>query len=54
MIYKTNMLPVFDYGSIIFFYDNCSMLDKAQLSAVKIILGCIQTISSDDMLSDVQ
>ena len=41
-IYKTNILPVFDYGSII--YDNCSdydnrMLDKAPLSAAKIILG---------------
>jgi len=43
---KTNTLPVFDYGSVI--YDNCSvydnqMLDKAQLSAAKIILGCLKT-----------
>ena len=43
-IYKTNILPIFDCGSII--YDNCSdsdkhLLDKAQLSAAKIILGCL-------------
>jgi len=43
-IYKTNISPIFDYGSII--YDNCSdsdkhLLDKAQLSAAKIILGCL-------------
>ena len=44
-IYKTNILPVFDYGNII--YDNCCdygnrMLDKAQLSAAKIIVGCLK------------
>ena len=55
-IYKTNILPVFDYGSII--YDNCSdydnrMLDKAQLSAAKIILGCLKTTSSKDVLADL-
>jgi len=55
-IYKTNILPVFDYGNII--YDNCSdydnrMLDKAQLSAAKIILGCLKTTSSKDVLADL-
>ena len=55
-IYKTNILPAFDYGSII--YNNCSdyhnrMLDKAQLSAAKIILGCLKTTSSNDVLADL-
>jgi len=55
-IYKTNILPIFDYGSII--YDNCSdsdkhLLDKAQLSAAKIILGCLTTTSSSDVLLDL-
>jgi len=55
-MYKTNILPVFDYGSII--YDNSSdydnrMLDKAQLSAAKIILGCLKTTSSNDVLADL-
>ena len=55
-IYKTNILPVFDDGNII--YDNCSdydnrMLDKAQLSAAKIILGCLITTSSNDVLADL-
>jgi len=55
-IYKTNILPVFDYGSII--YDNCSdydnrMLDKAQLSAAKIILDCLKNTSSKDVLTDL-
>ena len=54
-IYKTNILPIFDYGSII--YDNCSdsdkHLDKAQLSAAKIILGCLETTSSSDVLLDL-
>jgi len=55
-IYKTNILPVFDCGSII--YDNCSgydnrMLDKAQLSAAKIILGCLKTTSSNDVPADL-
>jgi len=55
-IYKTNILPVFDYGNII--YDNCSdydnrMLDKAQLSAAKIILGCLKSTSSNDVLADL-
>ena len=55
-IYKTNILPVFDYGSII--YDNCSdydnrMSDKAPLSAAKIILGCLKTTSSNDVLADL-
>ena len=54
-IYKTNILSVFDYGSII--YNKCSdndnrMLDKAQLSAVKIILGSLKTTSSNDVLVD--
>jgi len=54
-IYKTNILPAFDYGSII--YDNCSVYDnrmfnKAQLSAAKIILGCLKTTSSNDVLAD--
>jgi len=43
-IYKTNILPVFDYGSIIYNnfsdYDN-RILDKSQLSAARIILGCL-------------
>jgi len=55
-ISKTNILPVFDYGNII--YDNCSdydnrMSDKAQLSAAKIILGCLKTTSSNDVLDDL-
>jgi len=55
-IYKTNILPVFDYGSII--YDNYSnydnrMLDKAQLSAAKIKLGCLKATSSNDVLADL-
>jgi len=55
-VYKTNILPIFDYGSII--YDNCSdsdkhLLDKAQLSAAKIILGCLITTSSSDVLLDL-
>jgi len=55
-IYKTNILPVFDYGSII--YDTCidynnPMLDKAQLSADKIILGCLKTASSNDVPADL-
>ena len=55
-IYKTNILPVFDYGTLI--YDNYSdydnrMLNKAQLSAAKIILGCLKTASSNDVLADL-
>jgi len=55
-IYKTNILPIFDYGSII--YDNCSdsdkhLQDKAQLSTAKIILGCFKTTSSSDVLLDL-
>jgi len=55
-IYKTKLLPVFDYGNII--YDNCSdydnqMLDKEQLSAAKIILGCLKTTSSNDVVADL-
>jgi len=55
-IYRTNILPIFDYGSII--YDNCSdsgkhLLYKAQLSAAKIILGCLKTTSSSDVLLDL-
>jgi len=55
-IHKTNILPVFDYGSII--YGNCSdydnrMLDIAQLSAAKIILGFLKTTSSNDELADL-
>jgi len=47
---------IFNYGSII--YDNCSdsdkhLLDKAQLSAAKIILGCLKTTSSSDVLLDL-
>jgi len=54
--YKTNILPIFDYGSII--YDNCPdsdkhMLDKAQFSTAKIILGCLKTTSSSDVLLDL-
>jgi len=33
MIYKTNVLAVFDYGSII--YDNCSDCDKRLLNYIK-------------------
>jgi len=56
MIYKTNILPVFHYGSIT--YDNFSvydsrMLDKAQLSAAKIILGCLKTTYYNDVLADL-
>jgi len=29
------------------------MLDKAQLSAAKIILGCLKTTSSHDVLADL-
>ena len=55
-IHKTNILPVFDYGNII--YDNCSdydnrMLDKSQLSAAKIILVCLKTTSPNDVLADL-
>ena len=55
-ICKTNILPVFDYGNIIF--DNCSnfdnrMLDKAQLSTAKIVLGCIKTTSFNAILADL-
>jgi len=55
-IYITNILPMFDCGSII--YDNCSdsdkhLLDKGQLSAAKIILGCLKTTSSSDVLLDL-
>jgi len=51
--YKTNILLIFDYGSII--YDNCSdsdehLLDKVQLSATKIIFGCLKNTSSSDVL----
>ena len=47
---------MFDCGSII--YDNCSdsdkhLLDKGQLSAAKIILGCLKTTSSSDVLLDL-
>jgi len=55
-IYKTNILPVFDYGSII--YGNCSdydnrMLDKTQHHAAKIILSCLKTTSSNSVLADL-
>jgi len=55
-INKMNILPVFDYGNII--YDNCSdynnrMLDKPQLSAAKITLGCLETTSFNDVLADL-
>ena len=47
---------LFDYGNII--YDNCSdhdseMLDNAQLSAAKIVLGCFKTTSSNQVLADL-
>ena len=47
---------IFDCGSII--CDNCSesdkhLLDKAQISAAKIILGCLKTTSSSDVLLDL-
>jgi len=53
---KTNKLPVFDHGNIV--YDNCSdcdkrLLDKAQLSVAKLILGCLKTTSFDDVLTDL-
>ena len=53
---KTSILPIFDYGSII--YDNCSdsnkhLLDKAQLSAAKLIVGCLKSTSSSDVLLDL-
>jgi len=56
MIYETNILPVVDYGGII--CDNCSvydnrMLKKAQHSTTKIILGCLNTTSSNDVLADL-
>jgi len=60
-IYKTNILPVFDYGSII--YDNCSdvlcltfdcrISEQLKYSTAKIILGCLKTISSNDVLADL-
>jgi len=55
-IYKTNISPIFDYGSII--YDNCSgngkyLQDEAQLSAASIILGCLKTTSSSEVLLDL-
>ena len=55
-IYKTNILPIVDHGSII--YHNCPdsdkhLLHKAQNSAAKIILGCLKTTSSSDVLPDL-
>jgi len=56
-IYKTNTLPIYDYGSII--YDNCSvsdkhLLDQAQPSAAKIVVGCLKTTSCSYVLLDLK
>ena len=50
---KHAVLPIFDYDSII--HDICSdgnkyLLDKTQLSAAEIILGCLKTTFSTDAL----
>jgi len=55
MVYKTNILRVSAHRTV---YDNCSagdkpVLDKAQPSAAKIVLGCFKTASSNDLLTDV-
>ena len=44
-IYNSSILPIFDYGSVV--YDICSqsdalLLDSAQTTAAKIITGCIR------------
>jgi len=55
-LYTCYIRSVLEYGSVI--YDNCSMsdsnkLEKTQMRAVKIILGCFRTnISSQSTLTD--
>jgi len=55
-IYNSFILPIFDYGSVV--YDTCSQsdalpLDSAQTTAAKIITGCIQTTANDAVLNDI-
>jgi len=50
------ILPIFDYGSVV--YDTCSqsdalLLDSAQITAAKIITGCIKTTANDAVLEDI-
>ena len=55
-IYNSFILPIFDYGSVV--YDTCSqsdalLLDSAQTTAAKIITGCIKTTANDAVLNDI-
>jgi len=55
-IYKSFILPIFDYGSVV--YDTCSqsdplLLDSVQITAAKIITGCIRTTANDAVLKDI-
>jgi len=55
-IYNSFILPIFDYGSIV--YDTCSQSDalllaSAQITAAKIITGCIMTTANDAVLNDI-
>jgi len=55
-IYHSFILPIFDYGSVV--YDTCSQsdalfLDTAQITAAKIITGCMKTTASDAVFKDI-
>jgi len=46
-IYNSFILPIFDYGSVV--YDTCSQSD----ALAKIITGCIKTTVNDAVLNDI-
>jgi len=55
-IYNSFILPIFDYGSVV--YDTCSqsdalLLDSVQTTATKIITVCIKTTANDAVLKDI-
>ena len=55
-IYNSFILPIFDYGSVV--YDTCSqsdalLLDSAQTTAAKLITGCFKTTANDAVLNDI-
>jgi len=57
MTYKAYILPVPDYHWSIICHNysdhDSRMLDKAQLSAAKTMLGCLEPTSSNDILADL-
>ena len=55
-IYNSFILPIFDYGSVvyhIFSQSDALLLDSAQTTTEKIITGCIKTTANDVVLNDI-